>query len=72
MRSLQAGDAFDASQSDAAVLKAVGRAIDAPVTALRTRALEPESETASPDEPTPEQPRTKRQYRRRDLTAESS
>lgn len=48
-RSLKPGDLFDASDQDAAVLKKIGRAIDAPIDA-----------------------KPKRQYRRRDMTADGS
>lgn len=73
--SLKAGQSFEASEKDANLLKLVGRAIDAParralpeILTVRvvTRELEPEDESARPDAVA----RPKRQYRRRDLTAE--
>lgn len=63
-RPLRAGDVFEASEKDATLLKVVKRAVDAPSRLFRTRDVE-----AEPDA-TVVQPRVKRQYRRRDLSAE--
>lgn len=60
-RSLQAGDTFEASARDADTLKKIGRAKDAPSKRYTTRALTPDAV---------EEPKTRRQYRRRDLEAE--
>lgn len=71
--SLKTGDVFEASDKDAALLKLVGRAKDAPPVVppsrfLRTRDLEAETADAEPtDGPVP---RVKRKYTRRDMTAE--
>jgi hypothetical protein len=69
-RSLKVGERFFASEKDAALLKVIGRAKDARV--LQTRALTPEPpvDSSITKDPEPAQPRAKRQYRRRDLTAE--
>lgn len=70
-RSLKSGDLFDASEKDAALLKLVGRAKDAPVVrrSYLGRALAPEvpENTEPPDEAAPV---AKRAYRRRDLVSE--
>lgn len=55
-KDLRAGDKFDASETDAFVLKGTGKAEDASLQ---------ENSTASV-----EQPRKKRAYRRRDMLAE--
>jgi hypothetical protein len=64
-RSLSAGDAFDASEKDANLLKLLKKAVDAPQPVLRTRTMAPAERSA--DEPKP-----KRTYRRRDLVPESA
>lgn len=64
-RSLSEGDAFDASEKDADLLKLLKRAKDAPKRrSYLTQAVTPEATPA-------ETPRTKRQYRRRDMQPES-
>ena len=69
-RSLSPGDAFDASEKDAALLKLIGRAKDAPSPRSRlfqTRDLAPESTVDAENDV----PRQRLQYRRRDLTPEA-
>jgi hypothetical protein len=62
-RSLSIGDRFSATEKDAATLKLIGRAVDAP--RLRRKDLTAE---VPQSENTVE--RTKRQYQRRDLVPE--
>jgi len=69
-RKLCKGDAFTASERDAKTLKLLQKAIDAPVRGYATKVLEPPVPDASQDAASPSEPRTKRQYRRRDLKAE--
>lgn len=65
-RSLSEGDEFEASEKDANLLKLLSRAKDAPKRRRYfTQDVTPEATSAETT------PRTKRQYRRRDMQPES-
>lgn len=63
-RKLKVGDRFEATERDADLLVKIGMATPVTVT---TRAMSPDTPTV---DVTPESPRPKRRYRRRDLQAE--
>lgn len=69
-RNLRTGDAFTACERDAHILKLLEKAVDATPPRYRTRVLEPPVPDGSQDAASP-LPRKRRQYRRRDVQAES-
>lgn len=68
---LREGDAFTACERDAHILKLLEKAVDAQPTRYRTKVIQPPVLDESQNAASPSEPRKRRQYRRRDLEAES-